>query len=39
MGKKSQKTKEIAEGVVKVAGVVATIGGGILKALDASKKS
>ncbi len=37
MGKKSNKTKEIAEGVVKVAGIVATVGGGLLKALGDKK--
>lgn len=31
MGKKSKQAKEIAEGVVKVAGMVAAIGGGSFK--------
>lgn len=38
MGKKSKQAKEIAEGVVKAAGMIATIGGVVLKTLADNKK-
>ena len=38
MGKNSKKTKEIIETAVKIAGVVGTVGGAIIQALNNSKK-
>lgn len=39
MGKKADKTKEIVETVVKVAGTVAAIGGAIITAMGGKDKA
>ena len=39
MGKKIEKTKETAETIIKVAGVIATVGSAILTTLGNKKKS
>ena len=38
MGKKAEQTEKIAKSVVKVAGIVATVGGVILKTVADNKK-